>query len=114
MRKKVFALALAAALTVGSTVPAFASAEGNTTVTPIPTTSATSGKLSSPEKKETITPIPTVTKRPTITSRPRPTITPSRTSPKTGQTDYVLYGMLGAVAFGSVVVVSKKKNNEDA
>ena len=110
MKKKVFALALAAALTVGSTVPAFASA----TATPKPTTAATSGKLDSPEKKETITPTPNITKRPTITSRPRPTITPSRTSPKTGQTDYVLYGMLGAVAFGSVVVVSKKKNNEDA
>ena len=94
MKKKLFALALAAALTVGSTVPAFASAKESVTATPTQTTTVNSGKLSSPEKKITIT--------------------PTRTSPKTGQTDYALYGMLGAVAFGSVVVVSKKKNNEEA
>ena len=101
MKKKVFALALAATLTFGSAVPALAS---GTKSTPVPTAAASSGKLSSPDKRITITPRPTITKRATIT--------PTRTSPKTGQTDYVLYGMLGAVAFGSVVVVSKKRKDE--
>ena len=103
MKKKVFALALAAALTVGSTVPAYASA----TVTPKPTVAQQSAaKKSSPEKHNTITPRPTITQRPTTV--------PIRTSPKTGQTDYLLYGMLGAAAFGSVIVVSNKKRDEDA
>lgn len=108
MKKKVFALALAATLTFSSAVPALAS---GTTATPAPTTAAASGKLSSPEQKVTITPRPTtITPRPTITKRV--TLVPSRTSPKTGQMDYVLYGVLGAAAFGSVVVVSKKKKDE--
>ena len=136
MRKKVFALALAAALTVGTSVPVFAT----TTDSSVPTTessaatdssvpatdssaatkdssskttgsqTAKKGSLKSPEITVTNTPTPTPAITRTIIT-PRVTTPPSR-SPKTGQPDYVLYGVLGMAACGSVVVFSKKKKDE--
>lgn len=97
MKKRVFALALAIALTAGSTVPVLAK-----------------DPKYSPEKKETIT--PTITPKSTITPRvttpPRTTIPPR--SPKTDEVDFVLIGTLGAAACASIVVISKKKKDEEA
>lgn len=92
MKKSVFALALAIALTAGSTVPVLAK-----------------DPKYSPEKKETITPKPTITPR--VTTPPRTTIPPR--SPKTGEVDYVLIGTLGAAACASIVVFSKRKTNDE-
>ncbi len=88
MKKKVFALTIAAIITVTSAVPSLA---------------ATSRK--SPTNV-TITPTPTVK----VTATPTPK-KPGR-SPKTGEVDYILYGGLGAAAFASVAVISKKKKDE--
>ncbi len=92
MKKRVFALALAIALTAGSTVPVLAK-----------------DPKYSPEKKETITPKPTITPR--VTTPPRTTIPPR--SPKTGEVDYVLIGTLGAAACASIVVFSKRKRDDE-
>lgn len=110
MKKRVFALALAIALTAGSSVPTLAVTE-----TPIldVTKAPTKNPTWSPEKKETIT--PTITPKTTIT--PRATITPRTTipprSPKTDELDYVLFGTLGAAACASIVVFSKKRKDEE-
>lgn len=87
MRKKVFALVIAAVITVSSAVPVIASSRKspvNVTITPTPTTK--------------------------VTATPTPKKPPK--SPKTGEFDYVLYGGLGAAAFASVAVVSKRKKDE--
>ena len=104
MKKRLFALALAVALVVNSGVPVLAYKKDPTY---------------SPEKKETITPTitpkTTITPKSTITPRvttpPRTTIPPR--SPKTGEVDYVLIGTLGTAACASIVVLSKKKKNEE-
>lgn len=87
MKKKLFAIVVASIITVSSTVPAMAATSRksptNVTITPTPTTSIT------------VTPTP---------KTPR--------SPKTGETDYVLYGGLGALAFASVAIISKRKREE--
>jgi LPXTG-motif cell wall-anchored protein len=88
MKKKVFALTIAAVITITSAVP---------------TLEATSRR--SPANV-TITPTPSVKVRATATPKK------SGRSPKTGEVDYVLYGGLGAAAFASVAVISKKKKDE--
>ncbi len=88
MKKKFFALTLATILTMSSAIPALA---------------ATSRKSPS---NVTITPTPT--SRVTATPTPKK---PGR-SPKTGEVDYILYGGLGAAAFASVAVISKRKKDE--
>lgn len=85
MKKRAFALIIASIITVSSAVPVFATTSRksptNVTITPTPTS------------KITVTPTP-----------------PGR-SPKTGSIDYILYGGLGAAAFASVAVISKKKKD---
>ena len=50
----------------------------------------------------------------TITPTPKVTCPPKKPgkSPKTGEVDFVFYGGLGAAAFASVAVLSKKKRDE--
>lgn len=110
MKKRVFALALAIALTAGSGIPTLAATE---TPAVDVTTAPTKNPTWSPEKKETIT--PTITPKSTITPRvttpPRTTIPPR--SPKTGEVDFVLIGTLGAAACASIVVFSKRKRDDE-
>ena len=89
MKKKLFALTVAAVITITSTVPALAATNARKSPTNV-----------------TITPTPTVK----VTKTPIPR-KPGR-SPKTGEVDYILYGGLGVAAFASVAVVSKKKKDE--
>ena len=89
MKKKVFALTIAAVITITSAIPALAATSRNS-----PT-------------KVTITPTPSCK----VTVTPN-TKKPGR-SPKTGEVDYILYGGLGAAAFASVAVISKKKKDEE-
>ena len=122
MKKKVFALILAATITAGSAVPVLATTsntaqtveeqtetvkeETTKTTTTTKTTGAKKTSKESPEKKVTNTPTPIKRKTPT----PRKVTCPP--SPKTGETDYVLFGALGAAAFASVAVLSKKKRDD--
>ena len=84
MKKRAFALIIAAVITASSTMPVLAK-----------------DPRYSPENV-TITPTPQVTCPPKNPGK----------SPKTGELDFVLYGGLGAAAFASVAVFSKKKRDE--
>ena len=84
MKKRAFALIMAAVITAASAMPVLAKdpkySPENVTITPTP-------KVTCPPKK------------------------PGK-SPKTGEVDFVFYGGLGAAAFASVAVLSKKKRDE--
>ena len=84
MKKRAFALIIAAVITASSAMPVLAK-----------------DPRYSPENV-TITPTPQVTCPPKNPGK----------SPKTGELDFVLYGGLGAAAFASVAVFSKKKRDE--
>ena len=87
MKKKAFALILATVITVSSSVPVLAATRKspvNVTITPTPTSS--------------------------VTATPTPKKPPK--SPKTGEFDYILYGGLGAAAFSSVAILSKRRKDE--
>ena len=53
----------------------------------------------------------TITPTPKVTCPPKKPCKPGK-SPKTGEVDFVFYGGLGAAAFASVAVLSKKKRDE--
>ena len=84
MKKRAFALIMAVVITAASAMPVLAK-----------------DPKYSPENV-------TITPTPKVTCPPR---TPGK-SPKTGEMDFVLYGGLGAAAFASVAVFSKKKRDE--
>ena len=86
MKKKAFALIMVAVITATSAMPVLAAGKD---------------PKYSPENV-TITPTPQVTCPPRKPGK----------SPKTGEMDFVLYGGLGAAAFASVAVFSKKKRDE--
>ena len=86
MKKRAFALMIAAVITASSAMPVLAAAKD---------------PRYSPENV-TITPTPQVTCPPRKPGK----------SPKTSEMDFVLYGGLGAAAFASVAVFSKKKRDE--
>ena len=86
MKKKAFALIMVAVITATSAMPVLAAGKD---------------PKYSPENV-TITPTPQVTCPPRKPGK----------SPKTGEMDFVLYGGLGAAAFASVTVFSKKKRDE--
>lgn len=88
MKKRIFALMTAAVIMASSALPVMAYEKDpryspeNNTPTPTPTTAVTT-----------------------------PTPKPGK-SPKTGEVDYMLYGGIGAAAFGAVAVFSLKKKDE--
>lgn len=86
MKKRVFALIIAAVVTMSSAMPVLAKdpkySPENVTITPTPKSCVTKA----PRKKGK--------------------------SPKTGEVDFVFYGGLGAAAFASVAVFSKRKKDE--
>ena len=86
MKKKAFALIMVAVITATSAMPVLAAGKD---------------PRYSPENV-TITPTPKVTCPPNKPGK----------SPKTGEVDFVFYGGLGAAAFASVAVLSKKKRDE--
>ena len=86
MKKKAFALIMVAVITATSAMPVLAAGKD---------------PRYSPENV-TITPTPQVTTPPGKPGK----------SPKTGEVDFVFYGGLGAAAFASVAVLSKKKRDE--
>lgn len=86
MKKKAFALMVAAVVMASSALPVLA---------------AEKDPRYSPENV-TITPTPCTTEVPCKPSK----------SPKTGEVDYVLFGGLGAAAFSAVAVYSLKKKEE--
>lgn len=88
MKKRIFALMVASVIMVSSAMPVLASDKD---------------PRYSPENV-TITPTPTTT---VVTPTPKP-----GKSPKTGEVDYLLYGGLGAAAFGAAAVFSLKKKEE--
>ena len=89
MKKRIFALMVASVIMVSSAMPVLASGKD---------------PRYSPENV-TITPTPKVTCPPKKPGKPGK-------SPKTGEVDFVFYGGLGAAAFASVAVLSKKKRDE--
>jgi LPXTG-motif cell wall-anchored protein len=82
MKKRIFALMIAAVVMATSAMPVLASAKD---------------PRYSPEN---------------VTITPTPVVTPPSKSPKTGEVDFMLYGGLGAAAFGSVAVFALKKKEE--
>ena len=87
MKKKAFALIMVAVLTASSAMPVLAK-----------------DPKYSPENV-------TITPTPKVTCPPKKPCKPGK-SPKTGEVDFVFYGGLGAAAFASVAVLSKKKRDE--
>ena len=86
MKKKAFALIMVAVITATSAMPVLAAGKD---------------PRYSPENV-------TITPTPKVTCAPKKPVK----SPKTGDVDFVFYGGLGAAAFASVAVLSKKKRDE--
>ena len=89
MKKKAFALIMVAVITATSAMPVLAAGKD---------------PKYSPENV-------TITPTPKVTCPPKKPCKPGK-SPKTGEVDFVFYGGLGAAAFASVAVFSKKKRDE--
>lgn len=87
MKKRAFALIIAAVITASSAMPVLAK-----------------DPIYSPENV-------TITPTPQVTCPPKKPVKPGK-SPKTGEIDFVLYGGFGAAVFASVAVFSKRKKDE--